>query len=375
MGEDAGRFVHLAELEKKGLSPSSAAEKQRLLRRVFLDLTGLPPTPEQADRFLNDTSPRAYENLVERLLHSPHYGERWALKWLDVVRYSDTDGFERDGFRKDAWRYRDYVVAAFNKDKPFDRFVQSRSRATSSSPATVRPTPRRGSSGLGRGHVVGGNQDKEESRQEVLTEMSQGVGSVFLGLTIQCARCHDHKFDPIAQADYYKLQAFFAGTEIFESNLAPVDELLAHEAAVAAHKKRLAPIKKRLEEIEKPYRERARAMKKAKLEAPFLRALETPEEDRTPDEERMAEEAQDQIKPFWYDTLALIPDDLKAERTALRRKMHAHRARSASASGRRVCGAASGGGRPDAHPQDRGLPSQTRPGGAGLPVGARFHGR
>ena len=165
------------------------------------------------------------------------------------MRYSDTDGFERDGFRKDAWRYRDYVVDAFNNDKPFNRFVQEQIAGDELFPGDREAYTATGFIGLGPRHVVGGNQDKEESRQEVLTEMSQGVGSVFLGLTIQCARCHDHKFDPIAQADYYKLQAFFAGTEIFESNLAPVDELLAHEAAVAAHKKRLAPIKKRLEEI------------------------------------------------------------------------------------------------------------------------------
>lgn len=313
----------LRKLEAKELAPSKPLERERLLRRVYLDATGLPPTPEETERFLADTSPRAYENLVERLLESPHYGERWALKWLDVVRYSDTDGFERDGFRTDAWRYRDYVVASFNSDKPYDRFVQEQIAGDQLFPGDAEALIATGFLGIGPRHVVGGNQDKEESRQEVLTEMTQGVGSVFLGLTVQCARCHDHKFDPIAQADYYRLQAFFAATEIAEPNLAAVDELLAHEKAVEAHKKRLKPIQDRLAEIEKPYREQARALKRAKLEPQFVAALETPEARRTEEQKRLAEEAEDQIKPFWYEMLALIPPDLKAERAQLRRRMHA----------------------------------------------------
>lgn len=313
----------LDKLAAKDLEPSEPLERERLLRRVFLDLTGLPPTPDEAERFLQDASPRAYEDLVERLIASPHYGERWALKWLDVVRYSDTDGFERDGFRTDAWRYRDYVVDAFNEGKPYDRFVQEQIAGDLLFPGDAEALIATGFLGMGPRHVVGGNQDKEESRQEVLTEMTQGVGSVFLGLTVQCARCHDHKFDPIAQADYYRLQAFFAATEIDEPNLAPVDELTAYAEAVEAHEQRLAPIKKQLAEMEKPFRERAQAIKRAKLEAQFVRALEKPKERRSEDEQRMAEEAEKQIKPAWYEMLALIPADVKAERAALRARMHA----------------------------------------------------
>ncbi len=312
----------LDELQKAELEPSPDASKQRLLRRVYLDLIGLPPTPEEAAEFLNDAAPRAYENLVERLLASPHYGERWALKWLDVVRYADTDGFERDGYREHGWRYRDYVVRSFNADKPYDRFVQEQLAGDELFPYETDALIATGFNGAGPRHIVGGNQDKEEARQEVLTEMAAGVGQVFLGLTVQCARCHDHKFDPIAQADYYRLQSFFAATELADLNTASVDELLAYEAAVEAHEQRLAPIKKQLKAIEDPYRAKAQALKKANLAAHFQAALRVPKEQRNAEQERLAKEAQGQIKPMWYEAVALIPFDVKATRRKLRERMH-----------------------------------------------------
>ena len=313
----------LAKLDEEGIQPSPPLENERLVRRVYLDLTGLPPTPEQSREFLDDPSPRAYADLVERLLESPHYGERWALKWLDVVRYSDTDGFERDGYRTDAWRYRDYVVAAFNSDKPYDRCVQEQIAGDELFPGNSAALTATGFNRIGPRHVVGGNQDKAESRQEVLTEMTYGVGAVLLGLTVQCAQCHDHKFDPIPQADYYRLQAFFAATDLAEPNVAPHDQVKSYEDAVESHKQRLLPIKAKLKEIEDPYRDQVRVRKIAELDPAFRQALETSEDHRTDEQERLAEEAEDQVKPFWYEMLALIPSDVKARRAELRRQMHA----------------------------------------------------
>ncbi len=313
----------LAKLREKELAPSAVLGDERLVRRLYLDLTGLPPTPEEADRFRNDTSPRAYEDLVERLLASPHYGERWALKWLDVVRYSDTDGFERDGFRTDAWRYRDYVAESFNDDKPYDRFVQEQIAGDELFPGDPAALIATGFHGAGPRHVVSGNQDSEEARQETLTEMTVGVGSVFLGLTVHCAQCHDHKFDPIAQADYYRLQAFFAGTDLADLNLAGVERVGAYDAAKKAHQEHLRPVLEELAGLEKPYRERVLEQKRAKLEPVFLAALRTPEAERGERQRRLAKEAEKQIKPAWYEVLALIPEDVKRRRAKIRERMHA----------------------------------------------------
>ena len=313
----------LTGLRQAGARPAPPVSKEKLLRRVFLDLIGLPPTPEEAAQFLNDPSPRAYADLVERLLASPHYGERWALKWLDAARYADTDGFERDGYREHAWRYRDYVVRSFNAGKPYDRFVQEQIAGDELFPHDVEALVATGFNGAGPRHIVGGNQDKEEARQEVLNEMTAGVGQVFLGLTVRCARCHDHKFDPIAQADYYRLQAFFAATDLADLNTASADELLRCEAAVKVHEARLAPIKKQLKQIEEPYREKARAIKRAGLAPHFRAALDVREKKRSEEQQRLAAEARKQISPTWYEVVALIPDEQKARRRELRERMHA----------------------------------------------------
>jgi len=319
---DIDAFI-LAALQEKELTPSPELNHEKLLRRVYLDLTGLPPTLEEADTFLNDASARAYEELVERLLASPHYGERWALKWLDVVRYADTNGFEGDADRPDAWRYRDYVAASFSDDKPYDRFIQEQIAGDEMFPGDPAALIALGFNRAGPRHVVGGNQDKEETRQELLTEMTAGVASAFLGLTVQCARCHDHKFDPIAHADYYRLQAFFTPAELREPTIASAAEVRAYEQAEKAYQARLEPIKDELKQIEKPYYDQVLAANKAKLEPHFRAALDVPEERRDEEQKRLAKEAEGQIKPPWYDVLALIPEDVKTQRAAIRARMHA----------------------------------------------------
>lgn len=310
-------------LQERALRPSPQASRERLARRVSLDLTGLPPTREQMLAFLADPSPDSYRRFVDSLLASPHYGERWAQKWLDVVRYADTNGFELDGYREHAWRYRDYVVRSFNQDKPFDRFVCEQVAGDELFPGDEEALIATGFHAAGPRHMVGGNQDKEEARQEVLTEMVLGVGQALLGLTVQCARCHDHKFDPITQKDYYRLAAFFAGSDLEDAVLATAAEQERSETLRAAHEQRLAPIKQRLDELEAPFREQARERKRQQLGPEHAAALATPEDRRSEKQERLAKEANSQIKPAWYEVLPLIPPEVKETRTALRDQMHA----------------------------------------------------
>lgn len=206
------RFI-LSSLEQKGLAPAPVASKRELIRRLSFDLHGLPPAPEEVEAFVTDAAPDAYERLVDRLLANPHYGERWGQHWLDVVRYAETEGFEYDRTIPGAWNYRDYVVRSFNQDKPFDRFVREQLAGDESDAADAEARIAAGFHRLGPVRRNAGNQDVASSRNEVLTERTDILGTAFLGLTIGCARCHDHKFDPIPQKDYYRLQAYVAATQ------------------------------------------------------------------------------------------------------------------------------------------------------------------
>ncbi len=292
--------------------------RERLLRRVSLDLTGLPPTLAEIDAFLADHSPEAFERVVDRLMASRHYGERWALKWLDVVRYADTNGYEGDRFRANAWRYRDYVVDAFNSDKPYDRFVLEQLAGDELFPGDRNALIATGFNGLGPVHVFGGVQDKELSRNEVLTEMTAAIGPVFLGMTVGCARCHNHKFDPILQSDYYRIQSLFAATEIKDIEIATPAEKRAFEEAKNAHEAQLKPLQKSLNDLEKPYRDRLRLEKTVKLDSDLRAALDKPKDQRTEDEQRLAKDAEDQLKITWDEMLPRIPQDLKRRRAQLR---------------------------------------------------------
>ncbi len=312
----------LSAMQSKKLTPSRPLEKEKLIRRVTLDLTGLPPTPGEVDLFVADASPDAYEKLVDRLMRSPHYGERWGLRWLDIARYADTNGFELDAERPHAWRYRDYVVRAFQNDKPYDLFIQEQIAGDELFPGNNEALIATGFHRAGPIHIVGGNQDEEMNRQEVLTEMTTAVSNVFLGLTMQCARCHNHKFDPIPQSDYYKLQALLATTDLKDKVIASEAEQKAHEAAMAAYKARLKPIEDQIKEIEKPYREKLRAEKYKTLEAPFRAALELPKDKRDKEQQRMAREAEAQLKVSWDEVLAVLPADVKARRAGLRQQLH-----------------------------------------------------
>jgi hypothetical protein len=197
----------LAKLEDKGLAPSPDADRATFIRRATLDAWGLIPTPEDVAAFVNDKSPKAYEKLVDRLLASPHYGERQGRRWLDLTRYADSDGYNADGTRPNIWRYRDYVIAAFNQDKPFDRFVKEQI-------AGDELWPDRNEALVATGFLRNfpdeiNARDLNLKKQEVANDLTDTVSSVFLGTTLGCAQCHDHKFDKISQKEYYQFQAFF----------------------------------------------------------------------------------------------------------------------------------------------------------------------
>jgi len=231
VGNPIDAFV-LAKLEQKGLRLNPQADKLTLLRRVTFDLTGLFPTQAEREAFLADTSADAYEKLVDRLLRSPRFGERWAQHWLDGVRFAETEGFKSDRSRPDAYRYRDYVVRAFNDDLPYDRFIRQQLAGDELEPDNPDAVIATGLFRLPPGDSTASNF--RAVRQDILNDNTDVFGVTFLGLTLGCARCHDHKFDPITQTDYYRLQAFL-------TPLVPRDDLsLAAEADRARYERELA---------------------------------------------------------------------------------------------------------------------------------------
>ncbi|HEY8459140.1 MAG TPA: DUF1549 and DUF1553 domain-containing protein, partial [Blastocatellia bacterium] len=201
----------LARLEKEGLKPSPEADRATLLRRVYLDVIGLPPSVKEVDEFLADNSPDAYEKVVDRLLASEHYGERWARPWMDLARYADSNGYEKDNLRV-AWKFRDWVINALNKDMPFDQFTIEQIAGDMLPDATI---DQKIATGFHRNTMLNqeGGIDPEESRFEVLIDRVNTTATVWLGSTIACAQCHNHKYDPFSQKDYYRLMAFFDNAE------------------------------------------------------------------------------------------------------------------------------------------------------------------
>ncbi|HUG66972.1 MAG TPA: PSD1 and planctomycete cytochrome C domain-containing protein [Pirellulaceae bacterium] len=190
-----------------GLQHAPQATRQTLIRRLYLDLIGLPPTPSQVDEFLMDFSPTAYETLVERLLGSPHYGERWGRYWLDLARWAESQGYQHDIVRPYAWRYRDYVINSFNADKPYDRFLKEQLAGDELQPYADDNLIATGF--LGAARISGNQEDDAIQRNDVMIDIVNATGSVMLGLTLECAQCHNHKFDPVSQRDYYRMQGFF----------------------------------------------------------------------------------------------------------------------------------------------------------------------
>jgi hypothetical protein len=247
------RFI-ARKLEAEGLSPAPEADRRTLIRRASYDLTGLPPTWDEVQAFLADRSPTAYEAVIDRLLASPHYGERWGRHWLDLARYAESDGHGADRYRPEAWRYRDYVIRAFNGDKPFDRFIIEQLAGDEATPGDFEALT---ATGFLRHWIYENNQREiREVREIILNDVTDVTADVFLGLGFGCARCHDHKFDPILQRDYYRLQAFFAP-------IVPRDDIITADGAErerfqTAQKRweeATAEIRSRIEVLEKPVRQ------------------------------------------------------------------------------------------------------------------------
>ena len=245
----------LSRLAEKSLAPGPRADRLSLIRRVTFDLTGLPPTPEEVEAFLADPSDQGYKNLVERLLASPRYGERWARHWLDVTRYADTSGYSNDFERPNAWRYRDYVIRGFNNDKPYNRFILEQIAGDELFPNNPEAIIATGFLRTGPWEHTG-MAVAAVTRQLFLDDVTHHVGQAFLGMTVGCARCHDHKFDPIPTKDYYRLQAVFS-TTAFARRPLPFQRFESTEGFETG-KKRYADIIAHLDRRQKELTDRAR---------------------------------------------------------------------------------------------------------------------
>lgn len=255
------QFV-LAQLEKVGRQPSVEADRRALCRRLYYDLTGLPPTSAEVQRFLNDKRSNAYETLVDDLLASPRYGEQQARQWLDVIRYSDSNGFDWDEFRPKAWRFRDYVIRSFNADKPFDQFVREQlagDELLDGPPATAAEQDLLVATGYLRlgpqDNSAGAFNEQDRARAEWMSDLVETTGNAFLGMTLGCCRCHDHKYDPLSQADHYRIRAFFEPVKYGDD--IPLD-LAPEQAAIRDYNKEIDAKLKPLQE------ERAGLLKGAK---------------------------------------------------------------------------------------------------------------
>ncbi len=231
----------LAKLEANNLKPNPPADRITLIRRAYLDLIGLPPSPEEVQAFATDKSPAAFEKVVDKLLASPQYGERWGRHWLDLARYADSAGFKADETRPNVWRFRDYVIQSFNEDKPYDRFVKEQIAGDELYPDDPGARIATGFNRLWPDESNLANPILR--RQEILNDITDTAGSVFMGMTFGCARCHDHKFDPIPQKDYYRLQAFFANIRNDDRT-----SLLSGQSAIA-YRRQLAEWENQTREI------------------------------------------------------------------------------------------------------------------------------
>ncbi len=274
-------------LDQKGLAPAPPADRNTLVRRAYLDLLGLLPTPQEVDAFVYDANPRAYENLIDKLLASPHYGERWGRFWLDVTRYADSSGYEHDRDIANAWRFRDYVIKAFNQDKPYNRFVleqiagdelEDRDYDSLIATSYYRIGPR----------VRFREKDNPYYRYEYLDDLIRTTFQGFMGLSVNCARCHDHKFDPITRKDYYRSMAMLFGYVDVDHPLAPADQVAAYERVKKEVDDETRPLRRQIAQIEAPYKKAAYERRLAKFPEEIRIAVKTPDDKRTPGQRLLA---------------------------------------------------------------------------------------
>ncbi len=293
----------LQQLRAKGLAPAPEADRRTLIRRAMLDLHGLPPTAVEVEAFVRDPAPDAYDKLIDRLLASTRYGEKWGKHWLDLVRYGDTAGFEQDPYNLYAYRYRDYVIESFNADKPYDRFVKEQ---IAGDEIYEEPAAQQGTGFF----TVGPNRDmlfkvEDINRVETMTDFVDTTSGVFLGLTVACARCHDHKYDPISQRDYFRLQAIFAPivkSRVFLTyNLARQYDLQEN-----TRQWKLYDLTDDFSRLKAPYTKRLRSEKLAKLPKDVQVAFDTEEDQRTPQQKAFFEMYTKQVSVRDDEVFALL---------------------------------------------------------------------
>jgi hypothetical protein len=277
------------ERDERGLAAAPQAGRLTLLRRAYLDLIGLLPAPSEADAFINDTTPGAWERVIDKLLASPHYGERWGRHWLDVARYADSSGYEHDIDRPNAWRYRDYVIRSFNEDKPYDQFLKEQIAGDELEPATDEALVATGFLRAGP-RVAFREKDNPERRYEYLDDLIATTGRGLLGLTVQCARCHNHKFDPIPQRDYYRLMASFFGYVETTHPLVPPEQAEAYRRKLGEVETRQSALAAEIKQIEAPYVERLKQEAYKRFPESVQRAIAKPEAERTPGERLLAQQ-------------------------------------------------------------------------------------
>lgn len=282
-------------LKKEKLVPADEASRTTLIRRAYYDLIGLPPTVEQINAFVNDNSPDAWSRLIDELLENPHYGEKWARHWLDVVRYAESDGFNQDAFRPEIWRYRDYVVRAFNSDKPYWQFVKEQLAGDELAPHDPEALA---ATGFLRHYLYEYNQrDARTQWNDILDNITDATGDVFMGISMGCARCHDHKFDPILHQDYYRLQAFFA--PLIPRDDVPFvtpEELDKYNVKLKVWEEKTAQVRDQIEKLTQSGFEKAAKNQIKMFPADIQEIMHKPELKRTALERQLADLVKRQIK-------------------------------------------------------------------------------
>jgi hypothetical protein len=310
----------LAKLEAQGLHFAPGADKITLIRRATFDLIGLPPTPAEVDASLKDKRPNAYEKLIDRLLASPHYGERWARHWLDLARYAESEGFKSDETRPNAWRYRDYVIQSLNADKPYDQFLKEQIAGDELYPN--RPDALV-ATGFCRHWADESNaRDMMLRRQEILNDITDTVGASLLGLTVGCARCHDHKYDPISQKDYYRLQAFFAAIQPRDDiPLATTEQVAQYTRQRQEWEQRTKTIREELAALEAPSYRRAYQEHFKKFPPEVQEAITTAPEKRTPLQWILFRKTEPQLQIPANEATAGMKPEVRQQWTELNRKL------------------------------------------------------
>jgi hypothetical protein len=286
------RFIH-ARLKKEGIKPAPSADPRTLIRRLTFDLIGLPPTADEMDDFVNAwdaanaNRAKLVEQTVDRLLASPHYGERWARHWLDVVRFAESDGYRLDSFRPHAWRYRDYVIKSFNDDKPYDQFVREQIAGDELDPNN--PDSRVAIGFLTHGIYEFNQRNVRGQWFEMMGEVADITSEAVLGLSMGCAKCHDHKFDPILQKDYFAFKAFFDGVMPSEDlPYATAAQQAAYDKRLAAWEAKTAAIRKQIDAIENPVRTKDAVNAISKFPLDIQAMLNKPSTQRNPLEQQLA---------------------------------------------------------------------------------------